>query len=113
MLLSAMIAPAARERANLRGPVLRIAVGAADVADRHELAPCARCRALRVRAARRRVVGRARMRPVAEHDVEQQDRRERQGRRPASRIAALRSDGSIIGCGRPRVYSSSPMSMKT
>ena len=27
------------------------------------------------------------------------------------RIAALRSEGSIIGCGRPRVYSSSPRSM--
>ena len=46
--------------------------------------------------------------PVAEHDVEQDDGRRGVG--GGRQIVSLRRRGSIIGCGRPTVYSSSPRS---
>ena len=46
--------------------------------------------------------GGIRVRAEAQHDVEQRSR-PWPGRRACVRTAALRSEGSIIGCGRPRV----------
>src|SRR4029078_10994586 len=61
------------KRLDLAGPVLRIAVGTADVADRYELAPVLRCRALRAPKRVGQVVGGTRMRPVTDDEVEEQD----------------------------------------
>ena len=57
---------------------------------------------------RGQLAGRIGMGAVAEHDVEQQ--RRHSGSRPAATRRSSRSDGSIIGCARPRVNSSSPKS---
>ena len=100
------------ELARLRRLVLRIAVGAADVADQRQRAALRARVALRVDQRFGEAGGGIGVRAEAQHDVEQRSPPSR-GSAACARTAALRSDGSIIGCGRPRVYSSSPRSMKT
>ena len=56
--------------------------------------------------------GRVGVRAVPEHDVEERPP-PRPGRAPCSRSSSIRASGSIIGCGRPLVYSSSPRSRQT
>ena len=96
-LLAASSTPASRSAGLLRREVLRVAVGAADVADERDPAPPFAPR-LRARADRRRrssPAGSA-VRAVAEHDVEAASPRS-PGRPPPRAMRSLRSAGRSSG----------------
>ena len=88
------------EAAPLGVEALRIA-GRAAQRDDHAARRAARDR-------RRELARRVRVRAVAEHDVEQHA--PTSGSAASRRRRSARSDGSIIGCARPSVSSSSPKS---